>query len=247
MKVKCRSRWFNGTACWGESKHKRRQVLWNRYDKYPEKILIGISPHVGLAEGEQWIKYDLLSEETIATADITFGMGYKRKFNFSIELDGWWKLDRSFTGCPEEIRMLGDAYIGSAPRRQNKWGKILQINEQYLEDSANIIDANRWTIDRKSNSCDDMSESGASDVLNIEGIDNGETICIRFGSQGYGKHGTDNWYIFLFQPGCILWKFNAVFKVIKQHFDRFASCVIMLYNALKPKFDFQYFHSNPNQ
>ena len=38
------------------------------------------------AEGEQWIKYDLLSEETIATVDIAFWDGHKRKFNFSIEL-----------------------------------------------------------------------------------------------------------------------------------------------------------------
>ena len=92
------------------------------------------------AEGEQWIKYDLLSEETIATVDIAFWDGNKRKFNFSIELsaddENWTDVFNGQSGgntdrwetfyiSPRKARYVRVSEKGNT---KNKWNSIFSIN-----------------------------------------------------------------------------------------------------------------------
>ncbi len=175
------------------------------------------------AEGEQWIKYDLLSEETIATVDIAFWDGHKRKFNFSIELstddENWTEVFNGQSGGNTD--RWETFYIGPCKARyvrisgkgntKNKWNSI-------LETRINIIDVPTDINRIESQTAVTIYPNPASDVLNIEGTDNGETICIY---NDLGVKVMETWNrtidISSFSTGIYFVKVqNAVFKVIKQ-------------------------------
>ena len=175
------------------------------------------------AEGEQWIKYDLLSEETIATVDIAFWDGHKRKFNFSIELstddENWTEVFNGQSGGNTD--RWETFYIGLCKARyvrisgkgntKNKWNSI-------LETRINIIDVPTDINRIENQTAVTIYPNPASDVLNIEGTDDGETICIY---NALGVKVIETWNrtidISSFSTGIYFVKVqNAVFKVIIQ-------------------------------
>ena len=90
--------------------------------------------------------------------------------------------------------------------------------EQHLETRINIIDVPTDINRIESQTAVTIYPNPASDVLNIEGTDNGETICIY---NDLGVKVMETWNrtidISSFSTGIYFVKVqNAVFKVIKQ-------------------------------
>lgn len=102
------------------------------------------------AEGEQWIKYDLLSEKTVTTIDIAFWDGHKRSFFFSIELsadDENWievfngqsggKTDswETFEAGPRKARYVR---INGRGNTKNQWNSILETRINTEEGATDV-------------------------------------------------------------------------------------------------------------
>lgn len=102
------------------------------------------------AEGEQWIKYDLLSEKTVTTVDIAFWDGHKRSFFFSIELsaddENWTEVFNgqssgktdsyeTFQVGPRKARYVR---INGRGNTKNKWNSILETRIKSEEGATDV-------------------------------------------------------------------------------------------------------------
>lgn len=102
------------------------------------------------AEGEQWIKYDLLSAKTITTVDIAFWDGHKRKFNFSMELSGddenWTEVFNGQSGGKTDSwqtfeigpRKARYVRINGKGNTKNQWNSILELRINTKEGATDV-------------------------------------------------------------------------------------------------------------
>ena len=104
------------------------------------------------AEGEQWIKYDLLAEKTVTSVDIAFYVGNTRKTNFSIQVskdDTEWitvfegqsggvtNFWENFAFGPRRARYV--KILGTGNNR-NKWNSISEVRINAEEGAADVQD-----------------------------------------------------------------------------------------------------------
>lgn len=102
------------------------------------------------AEGEQWIKYDLLEPKTVTAVELAFWDGHKRKFYFSIELseddENWIEVFNgessgttdsweTFPIAPHKARFVR---INGRGNSKNQWNSILETRIQTDEEATDV-------------------------------------------------------------------------------------------------------------
>lgn len=173
------------------------------------------------AEGEQWIKYDLLSEEKIAMVDIAFWDGHKRRFDFSIELSSddvnWTEAFNGQSGGNTDSwetfyidsRKARYVRISGRGNTKNKWNSILEVRIHVDTATGNECIESADTVR--------VYPNPVSDVLNIGGADDNDKVSI-YNTVGQKVMETSDKSINIASFACGIYYVKVqskVFKIIK--------------------------------
>jgi len=173
------------------------------------------------AEGEQWIKYDLFSEEKIAMVDIAFWDGHKRRFDFSIELSSddvnWTEVFNGQSGGNTDSwetfyidsRKARYVRISGRGNTKNKWNSILEVRIHVDTATGNECIESADTVR--------VYPNPVSDVLNIGGADDNDKVSI-YNTVGQKVMETSDKSINIASFACGIYYVKVqskVFKIIK--------------------------------